>query len=64
MDGNGTPHAPPVTGQLKTLAYFKNKVEIGLLWLFNSVQIVSAVVYSFAMAELLLPEAGGLKQSV
>lgn len=58
------PHAPSVIGQLKILAYFKNKIEIGLLWLFKSRQIVSAIIYFFAVTELLLPEAGGLKQTV
>lgn len=47
-----------MTGELKTLACFKNKVEIGLLWLFKSRQIVSAMIYVFAVVELLLPEAG------
>lgn len=58
------PHVLSMIGQLKTLAYFKNKFGIGLLWLFKSRQIVSATIYFFAIIELPLPEADGLKQSV
>lgn len=58
------PHVLSMIGQLKTLAYFKNKFGIGLLWLFKSRQIVSATIYFFVVIELPLPEADGLKQRV
>lgn len=58
------PHVLSMIGQLKTLAYFRNKFGIGLLWLFKSRQIVSATIYFFAVIELPLPEADGLKQNV